>query len=108
MTNVVPFGRRDRGMQWFVDDDGSLMVRLRQQLSPFGPLQSRQGADVVQDIMSDLHVHGVEIETDSLLTRVREAAGVSETVWTGRVLQKSQIADAREYFQRLAKSFMGS
>jgi hypothetical protein len=95
-------------MIWYVDDDGEAMLRLQaRQTSPFGPLLRAQSVEAVQMILEDLQNQGVEVETDATLTRIRESSGSMETVWRGRVLNTRSIADAREYFQRLALSYRG-
>lgn len=89
---------------WFVEDDGSAMFRL--QASQFGPQQKIQSVEVIQRVLNDLGDHGIDVTTDASYTRVRESSGTAETVWKGR-FPASKVADAREYFQRLALSYRG-
>ena len=77
--------------------------------SPFGPIQQQAGKQAVQRILEDLEMHSIDVETAGMFTRIRrtDSGEVSETVWKGRLLHVRQVADAREYFQRLSRSYAG-
>lgn len=100
-------------MMWVIDDDGSMMFRLQSAVPQYGPLQSQQemaGARAVQQILEDLEKHSIEVETLGTFTRIRKSGTPEssfDTVWKGKLLHLYQLPDAREYFQRLARSFSG-
>jgi len=99
-------------MIWLVDDDGSSMFRIKAPLAVHGPQQQEQqrvAMRVVQQIMQDMENNNIDTETLGTFTRIRrlESGTISETVWKGQLLRVGQVAEAREYFTRLAKSYAG-
>jgi len=100
-------------MMWVIDDDGSMMFRLQGSTSQFGPQQHQQqmaGPRVVQAILDDLEKNNIDVETIGTFSRSRRSGtsdAASDTVWKGKLLHLYQLADAREYFQRLARSYSG-
>jgi len=95
---------------WVIDDDGSMMFRLQGPTSMFGPQQEAVGAQVVRRILEDLANNSIDVETLGTFTRLRKSGTPDssvETIWKGKLLHLYQISDAREYFQRLARSYSG-
>jgi hypothetical protein len=95
---------------WYIDDDGSAMIRLRVAPSYFGPVQQGAGAQAIQLILEDMERSEIDVQTLGMFTRTKTAAsesGASETVWKGRIMRLSQLSAAREHLQSLALSYAG-
>jgi hypothetical protein len=93
---------------WYVDDDGAALFRISANgASSFSPLRPSESTQFVNRVLDDLAGQGIEVETIAVLTREQKTSGTAETVWRGRAVRISQVADMREYFQRLAASLRG-
>lgn len=96
-------------MIWHVDDDGRAVLKFKTG-APVDPKlihnAQRNATRFVDQIIFDMGMSGISVTTDAVAVRRHTASGMIEVGWTGTV-KLSNVADAREYLLKLAKSQSG-
>jgi len=94
---------------WDVDDDGRAVFKFKTGASRDPKMldnAQRNATRLVDQIIFDMGMSGISVTTDAVAVRRHTSTGMIEVGWTGKV-KISNVADAREYLLRLAKSQNG-
>jgi len=94
---------------WHVDDDGKAVLKFKTGASTDPRMLNaaqRNATRFVDQIVFDMGMSGISVTTDAVAVRRHTSTGMIEVGWTGTV-KLSNVADAREYLLKLAKSQSG-